>query len=179
MTKQIVVVGASLSGLRAVEQLRAHGWKDAITVVGAEPWMPYNRVPLSKQMLSAELKATKSLDSDFFEALALPQSKLLEKVEWQLGNPAVSCSIQNKWVSLADGNRIQWDGLVIATGLRPRKLSLQGHDKKSLCCTYARGCCQITVGANCRSQSHGRWSRIPGLRDRRGGYAIGVCGNCH
>ncbi|WP_051050769.1 NAD(P)/FAD-dependent oxidoreductase [Metapseudomonas furukawaii] len=129
MTKQIVVVGASLSGLRAVEQLRAHGWKDAITVVGAEPWMPYNRVPLSKQMLSAELKATKSLDSDFFEALALPQSKLLEKVEWQLGNPAVSCSIQNKWVSLADGNRIQWDGLVIATGLRPRKLSLQGHDK--------------------------------------------------
>lgn len=82
MTKQIVVVGASISGLRAVEQLRTHGWKDAITVVGAEPWMPYNRVPLSKQMLSAELRATKSLDSDFFDRLALPQSKHHEKVEW-------------------------------------------------------------------------------------------------
>lgn len=129
MTKQIVVVGASLSGLRAVEQLRTHGWKDAITVVGAEPWMPYNRVPLSKQMLSAELRATKSLDSDFFDRLALPQSKHLEKVEWQLANPAVSCSIQNKWVDLADGQRIRWDGLVIATGLRPRKLALPGHDE--------------------------------------------------
>ncbi|MCO6056700.1 FAD-dependent oxidoreductase [Pseudomonas sp. MOB-449] len=128
MAKRIVVVGASLSGLRAVEQLRDKGWAGAISVVGAEPWMPYDRALLSRHLGRAGVDTTRSLDSAFLEALALPQNQLLEQVDWHLGNPAVSCSIQGRQISLEGGQRIRWDGLVIATGLRPRRLALQGHE---------------------------------------------------
>ncbi|BAN50696.1 NAD(P)/FAD-dependent oxidoreductase [Metapseudomonas resinovorans] len=130
MAKRIVVVGASLAGLKAVEQLRGNGWTDAISVVGAEPWMPYDRSLLSRHLESAGVDARSSLGKPFLEALALPRSPLLGEVDWRLGNPAVSCSIEDKQLTLADGQRVRWDGLVIATGLRPRRLALHGHEEQ-------------------------------------------------
>ena len=51
---RVVVAGASMAGLRAAEQLRAAGWTGAITLVGDEPHMPYNRPPLSKEVLAGK-----------------------------------------------------------------------------------------------------------------------------
>jgi len=54
MSARIVVAGASMAGLRAAEQLRAAGWTGTITLVGDEPHMPYNRPPLSKEVLAGK-----------------------------------------------------------------------------------------------------------------------------
>lgn len=128
MKKQIVVVGASFPGLMAVEQLRTHGWTDAITIIGAEPQMPGDREETPKQLQSTEVSAPDWLSRN--PVPMPPKSKYFEQIEWQLANPAVSCSIQNRSLVLADGRYIRWDGLVIASELRPRKLPLQGHDQK-------------------------------------------------
>ena len=47
MNRRIVIVGGSMGGLRAAEQLRAAGWTETITVIGTETHLPYNRPPLS------------------------------------------------------------------------------------------------------------------------------------
>ncbi|MFD1214284.1 FAD-dependent oxidoreductase, partial [Arthrobacter sp. GCM10027362] len=53
MARRIIVAGASMGGLRAAEQLRAAGWEEDIVVVGDEAHPPYNRPPLSKELLAA------------------------------------------------------------------------------------------------------------------------------
>ena len=60
MTSRVVVVGASLAGLRAAEELRARGFDGTITVVGDEPHQPYDRPPLSKQILAGTWPAERA-----------------------------------------------------------------------------------------------------------------------
>src|SRR6201996_8158982 len=72
MSKPVAVVGAGLGGLRSAEHLRAAGHAGPITVIGAEPHMPYNRPPLSKELLAHELadaEATPETDADNLAAL--------------------------------------------------------------------------------------------------------------
>src|SRR2546423_7002895 len=76
--RRVVVVGASLAGLQAAEALREEGFTGSLTVIGDEPAEPYDRPPLSKQVLRGLLGA---------ERTALPQSRGLD-VEWRLGQPA-------------------------------------------------------------------------------------------
>ncbi|MFF5183146.1 NAD(P)/FAD-dependent oxidoreductase [Streptomyces sp. NPDC000345] len=117
MTGRVVVAGASMGGLRAAEQLRAAGWTGAITVVGDEPHMPYNRPPLSKEVLAGKAP---------FASLALTPKPAAADVEWRLGTRVVSARLGERTVALDDGTELRYDGLVVATGMRPRRLRCPG-----------------------------------------------------
>jgi 3-phenylpropionate/trans-cinnamate dioxygenase ferredoxin reductase component len=114
---RIVIVGASLAGLRAAEELRAQGFAGPVTVIGAEPHLPYDRPPLSKQVLAGTQPP---------EGTALPVAVAggLDglDVEWRLGARAAGLDLGDRVVELAGGDRVPFDGLVIATGAAPREL---------------------------------------------------------
>jgi NADPH-dependent 2,4-dienoyl-CoA reductase/sulfur reductase-like enzyme len=115
MVRRIVVVGASLAGLRAVETLRAQGFDGALVLVGDEPHAPYDRPPLSKQVLQGTLdpRDTAYRRKEGYEALAL---------DMRLGSRAVGLEPGRRVVILADGSRLDYDRLVVTTGARARML---------------------------------------------------------
>lgn len=117
MSEPIVVVGASMAGLRVAEQLRAAGRRGPITLVGDELHMPYNRPPLSKEVLAG----TASFDSLVFR----PRASVAD-VEWRLGIRAVRADLDRRAVELSDGTTLPYSGLVVATGMRPRRLRCPG-----------------------------------------------------
>jgi NADPH-dependent 2,4-dienoyl-CoA reductase/sulfur reductase-like enzyme len=114
---RIVVAGASLGGLRAAEQLRAAGWTGGVTVVGDEPHRPYNRPPLSKEVLAGKAS---------FASLALTPKASAADMEWRLGTKVVAARLAERTVELDDGSVLSYDGLVAATGMRPRRLRCPG-----------------------------------------------------
>ncbi|WSQ14498.1 FAD-dependent oxidoreductase [Streptomyces sp. NBC_01231] len=113
--RRIVVVGASAAGLAAAETLRREGYDGTLTLVGDEPLPPYDRPPLSKQLLAAEWEA---------ERLALRTSAELTALglDLRLGVAATRLELPERIVELADGSEVPYDGLVVATGVRPRRL---------------------------------------------------------
>ncbi|MGW0583179.1 NAD(P)/FAD-dependent oxidoreductase [Streptomyces sp. NPDC002920] len=117
MSGHIVVAGASMAGLRAAEQLRSAGWTGAITLVGDEPHMPYNRPPLSKEVLAGKAP---------FESLAFRPRASVADVSWRLGTKVVASRLSERIVEFDDGEALSYDGLVIATGMRPRRLRCPG-----------------------------------------------------
>lgn len=108
----VVVVGASLAGLRAAEGLRKAGYTGRVQVVGEEQEEPYDRTLLSKDLLSAGARAPQQ---------PLRQAKDIG-AEWLLGRRAVGLDTRDREVRLADGERLRYDGLVIATGAIARQL---------------------------------------------------------
>lgn len=123
MSTRIVVVGGSLGGLRAAEQLRAAGYAGQVTVVGEEPHLPYNRPPLSKEVLADPG------DSDverLHGRLAFRRRSSVSDVDFVLGRRVVSADLAGRRVILDDGSELVYEGLVVATGLRPRRLDLPG-----------------------------------------------------
>ncbi|QPP05239.1 FAD-dependent oxidoreductase [Streptomyces bathyalis] len=113
--RRVVVVGASLAGVRATETLRAQGFHGDIVLIGAESHLPYDRPPLSKQFLTGDWSA---------DRLPLrPRSHYDDlEVDLRLGMAATGVDLQSGRVNLADGREILFDGLVIATGATPRTL---------------------------------------------------------
>jgi NADPH-dependent 2,4-dienoyl-CoA reductase/sulfur reductase-like enzyme len=137
MTNHVAIVGAGLGGLRAAEQLRAAGHAGPITVVGAEPHMPYNRPPLSKELLAHELADAESApgaDADDLAVLhkqvAFRQRASVADVTFRLGVPVTAADLgaggTGGELVLADGGTVRFDGLVAAAGLRPRHLNVPG-----------------------------------------------------
>jgi len=115
MSKSVVIVGASMGGLRAAEALRNNGFDGQITVIGEEVHAPYNRPPLSKEVLAKEVT---------HDAVAFKLRAQVEDVIWNLGDPATSLDLAKQVVTTASGKTFEYDGLVIASGLRPRVLDL-------------------------------------------------------
>ncbi|MFJ6635267.1 NAD(P)/FAD-dependent oxidoreductase [Streptomyces sp. NPDC091376] len=107
---RIVVVGASLAGLRAAETLREKGFKGSLTVVGDEPYPPYDRPPLSKQVLLGKAPA---------DTTELPMRRDPD-ADWRLGVRATGLDLLEKRVLLADGESLPYDRLLITTGTRAR-----------------------------------------------------------
>ncbi|WP_432142483.1 NAD(P)/FAD-dependent oxidoreductase [Streptomyces sp. bgisy084] len=107
---RIVIVGASLTGLRAAERLREEGFTGSLTLVGEEPQPPYDRPPLSKQVLLGKVPAGHT---------GLPQRRELD-AQWKLGVRATGLDPIEKRVLLADGAEVPFDRLLIATGTRAR-----------------------------------------------------------
>ena len=123
MSGRIVVVGASLAGLRAAEQLRAGGYDGALTVIGEERYLPYNRPPLSKEVLAD----TGDSDPDRLHGLvAFRRRTSIADVDFRLGRKVVTADLRAGEVILDDDSALTYDGLVAATGLRPRRLDLPG-----------------------------------------------------
>ncbi|MEU7488551.1 FAD-dependent oxidoreductase [Streptomyces sp. NPDC042319] len=113
--KRVLVVGASLAGLCTAEALRRNGYDGSLTLVGDEQAMPYDRPPLSKQLLSGDWAPERTaLRSD--EALAALE------VEFRLGERARALDPVAKTVELSGGSSLPYDALVVATGARPRSL---------------------------------------------------------
>ncbi|SDO12927.1 Reductase C-terminal [Methylobacterium phyllostachyos] len=106
----IVVVGASLAGLRGAEALRRGGYDGPLTLVGAEPHRPYDRPPLSKHVLAGALEA---------DATRLPELTSL-RARWRLGSAAVALDRAARTVRLADGSVLAYDKLLVATGAQAR-----------------------------------------------------------
>ncbi|MEU9412734.1 FAD-dependent oxidoreductase [Streptomyces sp. NPDC048281] len=116
---RILVVGASAAGLAAVETLRREGYDGTLTLVGDEPHLPYDRPPLSKQVLSAEWAPERV-------ALRAPVELDALGLELRLGGAAVGLDVADRTVRLADGSELAYDGLILATGVRPRRLPGEG-----------------------------------------------------
>lgn len=106
----IVIVGASLAGGRAAGVLRRDGFAGTVTLIGDEPYEPYDRPPLSKQVLTGKVDA---------EHTMLPHLRDID-VEWLPGIPATGLDIAAKTVRLGDGREIGFDKVLIATGARAR-----------------------------------------------------------
>jgi NADPH-dependent 2,4-dienoyl-CoA reductase/sulfur reductase-like enzyme len=107
---RIVIVGASLAGLRAAEALRDEGFNGSLTIIGDEKHEPYDRPPLSKQVLKGWVRADHTL---------LPRTRKVD-AEWRLGVAATGLDRKAKHVRLANGDQIPFDRLLIATGVRSR-----------------------------------------------------------
>jgi NADPH-dependent 2,4-dienoyl-CoA reductase/sulfur reductase-like enzyme len=123
---RIVVVGASAAGLAAAETLRREGHTGPVTLVGDEPLAPYDRPPLSKQVLSGEWQPERL---DLRPAADLAALDL----DLRLGVAASGLELAERTVHLADGSTVPYDGLIIATGVRPRRLPGEGaHVLRSL-----------------------------------------------
>lgn len=114
----IVVVGASLAGLRGAEALRRGGYEGPLTIIGDEPHLPYDRPPLSKHVLTGKLEA---------DATALPHLVSLNAC-WRLGQPATGLDRARRTIRLADGSEVPFTKLFIATGARARPWTDRGAD---------------------------------------------------
>ena len=111
----IVIVGASLAGLRAAEEIRHLGHKGAVVVMGDELHAPYDRPPLSKQLLSGKWDVARIHHH-------APEKLDTLGLEFRLGRRATGLDTQARTVSCSDGSEVHYDGLVIATGARARWL---------------------------------------------------------
>ena len=119
---RIVIVGASLAGLRAAEALRDKGFEGSLTIIGDEPHEPYDRPPLSKQVLKGWVPA---------DHTKLPRLRRVD-ADWKLGVAAVALDRTNSVVKLGNGEEVGYGRLLIATGTRarpwpnPTEAALQG-----------------------------------------------------
>ncbi|NRQ40220.1 FAD-dependent oxidoreductase [Nonomuraea sp. NN258] len=107
---RIVIVGGSLAGGRAAGVLRREGFTGSLTVIGGERYEPYDRPPLSKQVLTGQVAADHTM---------LPELREIE-AEWLWGTEATGLDLAGKKVRLADGREIGYDRVLLATGTRAR-----------------------------------------------------------
>ncbi len=128
--RAVTIVGASLAGLNAAEALRREGFDGPVVLIGAEKHLPYDRPPLSKQVLAGDWAP---------ERVALTDSEKLEEdgIETRLGVRATRLDLDARELALDTGETAAFDGLVVATGSRCRTIGgvegLQGvHVLRSL-----------------------------------------------
>jgi 3-phenylpropionate/trans-cinnamate dioxygenase ferredoxin reductase subunit len=118
-TDRIVILGAGHAGGRAAEALRTAGFPGKVTLLGEEPYPPYERPPLSKELLAGAIPVEKTF--------VKPQSWYAEKeIALRLGMRAISIDRRDQRVILADGSSEAYDYLLLTPGARPRKLMIAG-----------------------------------------------------
>ncbi len=109
-----MIIGGGLAAARTAEQLRRSEYDGAITIVSDEDHLPYDRPPLSKQVLRAETDDVTLKPAEFYEE---------KDITVLLGNGVSSVDTAAKTLTLADGTQLSYDELVIATGLVPKRIS--------------------------------------------------------
>ena len=116
-----IIVGASLAGAKAAEELRERGFDGRLVLIGSEPERPYERPPLSKDYLRGESEREQVYvhPADFYDA---------QQIELLTGRTASAIDPQVRRVTLADGTELGFDRLLLATGAEPRRLQLPGAD---------------------------------------------------
>ncbi|MEW2395503.1 NAD(P)/FAD-dependent oxidoreductase [Streptomyces sp. NPDC046862] len=157
--RRVVVVGGSIAALTAAESLRAEGFDGQVTVLSEEPHLPYSRVPLSKGVLSGREPA---------ESALLPAPG--EGLEFRTGARAVGLDVPSRAVTLADGTQVPYDGLVVATGARARRLVGRDDlvvrtldDASALASRLARARSAIVLGGGFLGMEVGSTCRALGL----------------
>jgi 3-phenylpropionate/trans-cinnamate dioxygenase ferredoxin reductase subunit len=116
-----VIVGANLAGGRAAFALRTEGFTGRVVLIGAEPDPPYERPPLSKEFLRGDVTKERLY-------IAKPETYDEQRIELRLGVRATSVHTQQRTVELETGERVAYDKLLLATGARPRRLTVPGSD---------------------------------------------------
>jgi 3-phenylpropionate/trans-cinnamate dioxygenase ferredoxin reductase subunit len=121
MFEQIVIVGAGQAAMQAVDTLRRRGFTGQLALVGEEPWLPYQRPPLSKKYLAGALER---------ERLTLRAAQFFteHQVYTHLGRRVTDIAPHAHHVRLDDGLVLPYDALLLATGSRPRRLAVPGAD---------------------------------------------------
>lgn len=179
---RIVIVGASLAYLRAAETLRAEGFAGELTLIGDEPYEPYDRPPLSKSVLLGKASPRHT---------ELPHRRETD-AKWRLGVAATGLDLTAKRVRLADGDEVEYDRLLIATGVRARPWPkedearldgvclLRTRDDASDLCRMAEGRAAPGVRHRRRLRRFGDRLGLPGDGPgRHGGRARrGAAGGC-
>lgn len=112
---RVVVVGASASGLRVAEELRRNGYRGSLVLIGSEVHLPYDRPPLSKQVLTGAWGA---------DRVALTTSERLAglDIDLHLDRPAAALDATSRCVTFRDGSGLRADAVVVATGSAARRL---------------------------------------------------------
>jgi 3-phenylpropionate/trans-cinnamate dioxygenase ferredoxin reductase subunit len=120
----LVVVGASIAGITAAETARTLGYSEKIVIVGQETHLPYDRPPLSKQVLRGEWGLERI-------ALRQPATYTAAGLDLMLGREAIGLDLAAKDVLLDGGDRLAFDDVIIATGARPARLPF-GHNLENV-----------------------------------------------
>ncbi|HWF36837.1 MAG TPA: FAD-dependent oxidoreductase [Solirubrobacteraceae bacterium] len=125
MPGRLVIVGGGPAGLAAARGYREAGGEGAVTLIGAEPHLPYQRPPLTKEFLRGELARGE---------LALEETSWFAEhsVELRLGTPAQAIDPARGEVRLGDGEVVGADACVLATGSRPQRLPVPGADDEDV-----------------------------------------------
>ena len=129
MTAGMLIVGAGECGARAALTLRERGYDGPVTLIGAEPHLPYERPPLSKDAMVSEAEPLPKWVAD-------REHFANRRIKCVTGTSAISIDRAARHVTLADGRTLFYDKLLLATGAVPRKLPLPGSD--SARCAYLR-----------------------------------------
>ncbi|MDQ6774764.1 MAG: FAD-dependent oxidoreductase [Actinomycetota bacterium] len=130
MSDGVVIAGGGLAAQRCAETLRRQGYQGLLRIVGAEAHRPYERPPLSKEMLVGDHER----DSLSFRAPAWYEE---QSIDLLVGTAATSLSIGEQRVGLSDGTALRYDQLLIATGASTRTLPLlDGFDNVSTLRTF-------------------------------------------
>jgi 3-phenylpropionate/trans-cinnamate dioxygenase ferredoxin reductase subunit len=122
MSQTFVIVGAGMAGGKAAETLREEGFDGRIVLLGAEPERPYERPPLSKDYLRGEAErggVYLQEDAGWYEE---------HDVELRASATADSLDVGGRAVVLADGERVSYDALLLATGAEPKRPPIPGVD---------------------------------------------------
>ena len=123
--QRVVIIGAGQAGGQTAYSLRQGGFVGEITIIGDESAPPYQRPPLSKAYFKGEMDAERL----FLKPLDYYAEHRIDLIT---GEAATAIDLAAKQVSLAGGRVLGWDRRVIATGARPRKLSLPGSDLENI-----------------------------------------------
>ena len=119
MTQHILIVGAGQAAIQTIDTLRRKGFAGQLTLVGEEPWLPYQRPPLSKKFLSGGMERDR--------LLIRPATFYAEhRVDTHLGRRAVELDRRAQSVRLDDGTAVRYDTLLLATGSVPRHIPVPG-----------------------------------------------------
>ncbi|MGH8288510.1 MAG: NAD(P)/FAD-dependent oxidoreductase [Steroidobacteraceae bacterium] len=119
MYERIAIAGAGQAAIQAIDTLRRKGFTGQIVLIGDEPWLPYQRPPLSKKYLAGALERERLL-------LRPPRFYESHSIETRLGRRVEEISRREQRLRLDDDSTIAYDALLIATGSRPRPLAAPG-----------------------------------------------------
>ncbi len=126
MPENIVIVGAGQAAAQAVDTLRRSGFTGRLSLIGEEPWLPYQRPPLSKKYLAGGIERERLL-------LRPAQFYASHNVDVRLGRRVEEILRREQRVRLDDGSTLPYDALLLATGCRARRLEVPGAELEGVC----------------------------------------------
>lgn len=158
MGPRVIIIGASLAGLRSAEAVLAAMPAAQVTLIGDEPHAPYNRPPLSKDAVAGLVGADAVARAAALAKLVFKHRLPEGAVTWRLGCRAVAVRAEARQALLSDGAALPYDWLIAATGLRPRRLPFAGledrrhvlrsfEDAARLAASFRPGARLVVVGA--------------------------------
>src|SRR6185437_9525509 len=116
-----IIVGASVAGSKAAEELRAAGFDGRVLLIGAESERPYERPPLTKDYLRGDSPRQKAYvhEPGFYEQ---------HQIELETDATVTAIDVGQSRVTLADGRAFDYDRLLLATGSEPHRITIAGAD---------------------------------------------------